>query len=301
MNRYILGFLLFSSCISVALAEPIRVLVWDEQQPEQKPGYKNFLGNAIADSLAQQPGLTVRSASLADPEQGLSKAALDQCDVLIWWGHKRHGEIKPETSKAIVERVKNGELSLISLHSAHWSGPFIEAMNARTRQDALKSLTDAERATLKIVEVPAKLYRQPRREEPLTPSFGRIKDADGADALQIVLPNCCFPAYRGDGLPSHVTALLPEHPIAKGVPAHFDIPQTEMYDEAFHVPAPDVVIFEERWDKGEHFRSGSLWQVGKGRVFYFRPGHETYPIFTQPEPLKIIGNAVRFLGDKSAR
>jgi trehalose utilization protein len=68
-----------------------------------------------------------------------------------------------------------------------------------------------------------------------------------------------------------------------------------MYDEPFHIPAPDAVVFEERWDKGEHFRSGSAWQVGKGRVFYYRPGHETYPIYRQAENLRVLVNAVRWV------
>ena len=69
-----------------------------------------------------------------------------------------------------------------------------------------------------------------------------------------------------------------------------------MYNESFHVPTPDAVVFEERWDKGEHFRSGCVWKVGKGTVFYFRPGHETYPVFKQREPLKVMENAARWLG-----
>ena len=60
---------------------------------------------------------------------------------------------------------------------------------------------------------------------------------------QVTLPGCIFPAYRGDGAPSHVSTLLPDHPIARGLPERWDIPQTEMYDEPFHVPTPDAVVF----------------------------------------------------------
>ena len=70
-----------------------------------------------------------------------------------------------------------------------------------------------------------------------------------------------------------------------------------MYNEPFHVPPPDEVVFEERWAPGEWFRSGSVWKIGRGRVFYFRPGHELYPVFKQPMCLKLIENAVRWLGD----
>ncbi len=115
------------------------------------------------------------------------------------------------------------------------------------------------------------------------------------DWFVIKLSVCCFPAWRAEAKPSHVKTLLPDRPIAAGIPKEFDIPRTEMYDEPFHVPAPDAVIFEERWDAGERFRGGSLWKVGAGQVFYFRPGHETYPIYKQEIPLKILENATRYL------
>ena len=121
------------------------MVVWDERQPKQKMAYDNFLGNAIADYLKKQPGLEVKSVCIDDPDQGLSKETLDNSDVLIWWGHVRHGEIKPETAKMLISRIKEGKLNLISLHSAHWSMPFKEAMNERARQDALarRPTTDA--------------------------------------------------------------------------------------------------------------------------------------------------------------
>jgi len=71
-----------------------------------------------------------------------------------------------------------------------------------------------------------------------------------------------------------------------------------MYDEPFHVPAPDEVVLEEHWSSGEWFRSGSVWHLGRGRVFYFRPGHETYPVFFNPNALRIVANAARWLGQR---
>jgi trehalose utilization protein len=90
--------------------------------------------------------------------------------------------------------------------------------------------------------------------------------------------------------------LKPEHPIARGLPATFELAATEMYDEPFHVPPPDEVVLEERWATGEWFRSGAVWKVGNGRVFYFRPGHETYPVFKDANALKVVENAVVWLG-----
>ncbi len=280
-----------------ASAAAIRVVVWDERQPDQKSAYGDFLGNTLAKYLATRPGFTVKSVGLDDPEQGLSDETLDHCDVLIWWGHKRHGDVTPEHVKAVVDRLQAGKLSLVALHSAHWSKPFIEAMNERAIEDALKSVPESERAGIKIVKIPPP-PGLPRADAPLTPSFRRFKDADGADTLEVKLPACVFPEVLNPGKPSHVTTLLPRHPIAKGIPATFDIPQTEIYGGPFHVPKPDAVIFEERWDSGQTFTSGCAWNVGKGRVFYFRPGHETYPIYTQEVPLKIVENAVRWVHSK---
>ena len=301
VRRFVMttGCLLFLGALTSAIADentrPIRVVVWDEQQPAQKQAYENFLGNAISDFLKQRPGLTVKSVRLDDPEQGLSKATLDECDVLIWWGHVRHREVKIEAGQQLVERIKQGKLSMISLHSAHWSIPFIEAMNERAIADALATLTPEERKTSKVDAIRPEKYGQPKRDAVLTPNVEKITQPDGTILLKVNLPNCCFPAYRGDGKPSHVNTLLTDHPIAKGIPKQFDIPHTEMYDEPFHVPAPDEVVFEERWDAGERFRSGSIWKIGNGRLFYFRPGHETFDVFKQPETLQIVENAVRWL------
>ncbi len=267
--------------------------MWDEQQPAQKTAYTNFLGNRIAEYLRTLPGLSVKSVRLDDPGQGITAEILDGTDVLIWWGHVRHGEISNAKAKEIVQRIKAGKLSLIALHSAHWSEPFVEAMRELTRDEVAKSIP----AGTKTEYVVAK-RSVPKAADPLTPRVEMTNAPDGSKLAKVYLPSCVFPYVVADGKPSHVTTSLPEHPIAKGLPAHFDIPQTEMYGEPFHVPKPDAVIFEEKWDSGRFFRGGCLWNLGKGKVFYFRPGHETYPVFQQAETLKIVGNAVEWLGKK---
>lgn len=84
------------------------------------------------------------------------------------------------------------------------------------------------------------------------------------------------------------------HPIARGLPEYFEIPQTEMYGEPFDVPAPDTLVFVSWFQGGEVFRSGCCYHRGRGKIFYFRPGHETLPIYYQPEVLQVISNAVRW-------
>ncbi|WZO98444.1 ThuA domain-containing protein [Isosphaeraceae bacterium EP7] len=279
-------------------AEPaVRVVVWDERQPAQKAAYENFLGNRIADHLRAQPGLSVRSVALDDPEQGLSDESLADCDVLIWWGHVRQAEVTPETGKRIVGRILAGQLSLIAVHSAHWSTPFVEAMNERTRRDAERTHRGQDGGKVEIRYLPPQpRYAPPKRDDRPTPYASIRKFPDGREEVEVRLPNCCFPAYRNDGKPSTLNVTKPSHPIVRGIPRTFELPQTEMYDEPFHVPEPDELILEERWAAGEWFRSGMVWNLGKGRVFYFRPGHETYPIYKQPLPLQILTNAVRWLG-----
>ena len=105
--------------------QTVRVVVWDERG-RKHPAYENYTGNAIADYLKTRPGLTVKSVGLDDPGQGLSKAVLDDCDVLVWWSHVRNREIPPATGKEIVRRIRSGQFSLVALHSAHWARPFVE-------------------------------------------------------------------------------------------------------------------------------------------------------------------------------
>ena len=289
-----LAFWLAGSLPPARAAGPIRVLVWDEQQPQQKKAYPNYLGNEIAEHLRGRPGLKVVSVRQSDPKQGLAEDVLEKCDVLVWWGHVRQREVKPEVGKRIVERIREGKLSLIALHSAHWSTPFIEAMNERAVDDALAKLKPEQRKTARVVRIAPLSYTAPKRGAPRTPSV-KERIEDGKVVLEVRLPICCFPAWRADGKPSHLRVLLPKHPIAAGLPEKFTLPSTEMYDEPFHVPPPDEVVFEERWDRGERFRSGCVWRLGRGRVFYFRPGHETFGVYRRPEPLKVLDNAVRWL------
>jgi trehalose utilization protein len=263
------------------------VLVWDEQQPAQKNAYGGkFFGETIAAHLARQPGLSVKTAALTSPEQGLDEATLDATDVIIWWGHIRNAETKDALAERVVSRVLKGNLSLIALHSAHWSKPFVRLMQERAKADALAKI--APDAKIEFTN-DKPIGHLP--EKALTPSLERIADGQ----WRLTLPQCVFPGYRADGAPGHMTTRMLDHPIAKGLPSKWDIPRTEMCNEPFHVPDPDAVVFEEHWDKGEHFRSGCVWNVGKGRVFYFRPGHETFPVFLQDEPRRVLENTVRWL------
>ena len=284
------------SAAKPARARTIRVVVWDERQPQQKQAYENFLGNQIAAHLQAQANFLVRSVSLDDPGQGLSDAVLNDCDVLIWWGHVRQAEVTHETGKKIVERILAGSVSLIALHAAHWATPFMEAMNERTRRDAERIYGSAKQQVVYTFIPPPKRNTMPNYETRLTPYTRAHKFPEGNIKVDVQLPYCCFPAYRGDGKPSTIQVLKPEHPIVKGIPPKFEVSQTEMYNEPFHVPEPDEVLLEERWATGEWFRSGMLWRLGKGQVFYFRPGHEIYPVYKEKWPLQVITNAARWMG-----
>jgi trehalose utilization protein len=284
---------------TVLAAEPIHVLVWDERQPRQSDAYDNFLGNEIVAQLkAMSDDCEFRSVALDDADQGLSSGNLEWADVLVWWGHVRQGEITEETSQRILGYIKRGELDLIALHSAHWARPFMAAMNWRSIEDARKHFEKiAHGAALTIETVaPPRPQTVPTHGSVLTPAYFSYKANEKSVTGVIHLPWCCFPNYRPDGKPSIITVKEAQHPIAKGLPAKFEIKQTEMYNEPFHVPEPDEVIFEESWELGERFRSGMVWNIGEGKVFYFRPGHEQYPVFKQAEVIQVLANACQWLG-----
>jgi trehalose utilization protein len=283
-----------------AAGNPIRVVVWDEQQPAQKEAYENFLGNWIARYLEGRPELAVKSVKLDDPGQGISDEVLDACDVLIWWGHVRNREVKPEAGRKIVDRITSGKLSMIALHSAHWATPFVEAMVERTRRDVERQFPASASEKVEITyTAPPQQYTVPKADARLTPYVVARKFPDGLVKVRVQQPYCCFPAYRPDGKPSTIKVLKPDHPIVKGIPKEFTLPHTEMYDEPFHVPEPDVVVLEERWANGEWFRGGCVWELGKGKVFYFRPGHETFAVYKEKPVLQILENATRWLAGRN--
>ena len=102
----------------------------------------------------------------------------------------------------------------------------------------------------------------------------------------------CGLYWRETGEKERIWVVKPGHPIAAGLGEWFEIPHAEMYGEPFDVPEPDNLVFVSWFPGGEVFRSGCCYYRGRGKVFYFRPGHETYPIYHQPEVLQVIKNAV---------
>ena len=91
-----------------------------------------------------------------------------------------------------------------------------------------------------------------------------------------------------------VRCINPSHPIAAGVEPAFVLPKEEMYGEYFDIPKPDDVIFLGWFESGEVFRSGCTWTRGAGKIFYFQPGHEEYPIYYNENIQQIIKNAVHW-------
>jgi len=100
--------------------------------------------------------------------------------------------------------------------------------------------------------------------------------------------------WREDGEKEILWVVNPGHPIAAGLGEKIILEQEEMYGEHFDIPQPDEQVFISWFQGGEVFRSGCCWRRGKGKVFYFRPGHESFPIYYHPEIQKVICNAVRW-------
>jgi trehalose utilization protein len=221
------------------VSKKIRVTVWNEFRHERQPGkaqevYPDGIHRVLADALAGEDDMTVRTATLDEPEHGLTPEVLDATDVLTWWGHRAHDEVADDVVARVHARVLDG-MGLIVLHSGHFSKLFISLMGTR-----------------------------------------------------------CSLQWREAGERERIWCIAPSHPIAAGIGASIDLPQTEMYGERFDIPDPDQIVFISWFEGGEVFRSGCTFQRGLGRVFYFRPGHETYPIYYNDQVIRVIKNAVRW-------
>ncbi len=216
----------------------LNVTVWNEFRHEKSHAevaevYPNGIHNAIGDALKQH-GINVKTATLDEPEHGLTEDVLSKTDVLIWWGHMAHHEVQDEIVDRVHQRVMEG-MGLIVLHSGHFSKIFKKLMGSTCN---LKWREAAEKERLWVVE--------------------------------------------------------PGHPIAIGLGEYIEIPHTEMYGERFDIPDPDTLVFISWFEGGNVFRSGCCYYRGAGKVFYFRPGHETFPIFYQSEIQQVLLNAVKW-------
>ena len=217
----------------------IRVTVWNEFRHEKvkedvRAIYPKGIHGTIADMLAKDGRFSVRTATLDEPEHGLSQKVLDDTDVLFWWGHGAHDEVADATAKAVQARVLEG-MGFVALHSSHFSKPF-----------------------------------------------------------KLLMGTHCSLKWREAGEKERLWNIAPSHPITQGLGEYFELQQVEMYGERFDIPEPDQLVFISWFTGGEVFRSGCTWNRGNGKVFYFRPGHETFPIYHDKNIQRVLTNAAHW-------
>ncbi|MFC3854136.1 ThuA domain-containing protein [Salinispirillum marinum] len=222
----------------------IRTVVWGENVHEQihpavRALYPQGMHTCIAEALNTAPDISASTATLQEPEHGLTEPRLRDTDVLLWWGHLAHDDVTDEVVERIAQRVWQG-MGLIVLHSGHY----------------------------------AKIFKR-------------------------LMGTSCSLLYREDGRQERVWVTNPSHPIAQGIGRFIEVPESEMYGEPFAIPNPDETVFISHFAGGEVFRSGVTFQRGGGRIFYFSPGHETFPIYHQADIQRVLVNAVRWASPKS--
>ena len=217
----------------------LRVTVWNEnvherREPSVKRIYPNGMHAPIVDGLRRELGknVSVRVATLDEPEHGLTEEALAETDVLTWWGHAAHDQVADQVVDRVHARVLSG-MGIVVLHSGHYS----------------------------------KIFRK-------------------------LMGTSCALRWRSDegGEREVIWTVNPGHPIAAGVPQPIVIPHQEMYGEFFDVPPPDELVFISSFEGGEVFRSGCCYTRGAGRVVYFGPGDQEFPVYHQPEIQRVIAN-----------
>ncbi len=121
-----------------------------------------------------------------------------------------------------------------------------------------------------------------------------LHSAHKAKPFMRLMGTSCSLIWRESDDLERVWVSAPGHPIAQGLGAYFELPAEETYGEPFGIPAPDETVFVGWFTGGEAFRSGCTWQRGNGKVFYFQPGHETYPTYKNADVRKVLLNAVRW-------
>ena len=127
-----------------------------------------------------------------------------------------------------------------------------------------------------------------------------LHSANSAKPFRRLMGTSGAARWREAGERHRLWVAAPGHPIVEGLGDCFEIPRAEMYGEYFDIPAPDDLIFISWFQGGEVFRSGCCWHRGRGKIFYFQPGHETYPIYHQREVQQVLINAVRWAAPAAA-
>jgi trehalose utilization protein len=121
-----------------------------------------------------------------------------------------------------------------------------------------------------------------------------LHSAHESKIFKRLMGTSCALKWRESGEKERIWIVERGHPIASGLPEHFELPREEMYGETFDIPAPDALVMISWFAGGEVFRSGCCFHRGGGKVFYFRPGHETYPTYHDANVLRVIINGVRW-------
>lgn len=119
--------------------------------------------------------------------------------------------------------------------------------------------------------------------------------------FRLLMGTTCSLRWRESGEKERLWNITPTHPIAQGIGDYFELEHTEMYGEYFDIPKPDDNVFLSWFPGGEVFRSGCTWTRGNGRIFYFKPGHETFPIYEDSNVQRVISNAVAWCAPVSYR
>ena len=115
-----------------------------------------------------------------------------------------------------------------------------------------------------------------------------LHSAHDSKMIKKLLGTSCSPKWREDGELERLWCVNMAHPIARGLGEYIDIPQEEMYGEPFDIPAPDELIYIGWFRGGEVFRGGCVFNRGRGKIFYFNPGHETYPAYKLPQVRQLL-------------
>ena len=123
-----------------------------------------------------------------------------------------------------------------------------------------------------------------------------LHSAHHSKPFKLLMGTPCNLSWRENGDWERVWVCNPAHPIANGLDRYFELGHEEVYAEPFMIPEPDELVFVGAYEGGEAFRSGCCYRRGYGKVFYFQPGHETYPTFYEPAVQTVIRNAVEWAG-----
>ncbi|MRX73887.1 trehalose utilization protein ThuA [Bacillus lacus] len=211
------------------------------------------------------------------------------------WNENRHEQSNPKVSEVYPKGIHGAIAEFLQSENTE--------VSTATLDDAEHGLTEEVLQSTDVLLWWGHIAHDEVEDEIVEKVRQRVLDGMGLIVLhsghfskifKVLMGTSCDLKWREADEKERIWIVDPSHPITEGLGEYIELEAEEMYGEHFDIPAPDELVMVSWFEGGEVFRSGCTYRRGQGKIFYFRPGHETYPTYYNTDIQRVIQNAVQW-------